>query len=98
MSMPVIKMPEDPINRCQAINNLIESVALVETGLSHIINAEGEKIQKVVNWDKEIDVPVEDIIKVNESVNKMITSITKLEMILQNKLEIVSELDIKWIK
>lgn len=98
MSMPVIKMPDNPINRCQAINNLIESVALVETGLSHIINAEGEKIQKIVNWDKEIDVPVEDIIKVNESVNKMITSITKLEMILQNKLEIVSELDQKWIK
>lgn len=98
MSMPVIKMPDNPINRCQAINNLIESVALVETGLSHIINAEGEKIQKIVNWDKEIDVPVEDILKVNESVNKMITSITKLEMILQNKLEIVSELDIKWIK
>ena len=35
-------------NSNQAITDLIQSVALEETALSHILNAEGEKIQKMV--------------------------------------------------
>lgn len=98
MSMLVIKRPKEIINKCQAINNLIESVALVETGLSHIINVEGEKIQKTIKLAEDEDVSIDDMIKVNDSVNKMIISITKLEMILQYKLEIISETDTKLIK
>ena len=47
MGMPIIT----PSNttRCQAITDIIESVALEQTALSHILNAEGEKIQKVVS-------------------------------------------------
>lgn len=43
MSMPII----EPSNtsRPQAITDIIESVALEQTALSHILNAEGEKIQ-----------------------------------------------------
>lgn len=49
MDMPVIT----PIitTRSQAITDIIESVALEETALSHILNAEGEKIQKMVAMD-----------------------------------------------
>ena len=46
MSMPVIK--PGTVSRTQAISDIIESVALEQTGLSHILNAEGEKIQAVV--------------------------------------------------
>ena len=90
MSMPIIKLPEYPINRCQAVNDLIESVALMETGLSHIINAEGEKLQKVIQHDTEVEVPLEDLLQVNKSVEKMIGTITKLEIILQTKLELAA--------
>ena len=42
MSMPVISMHCNPITMCQAVTDLIESIALEETALSHILNAEGE--------------------------------------------------------
>ena len=45
MSMPVIAMPCNPITMAQAVTDLLESIALEETALSHILNAEGEKIQ-----------------------------------------------------
>ena len=46
MGMPVITASST--TRDQAITDLIQSVALEETALSHILNAEGEKIQKMV--------------------------------------------------
>ena len=47
--MPVIT--PSITTRSQAITDIIESVALEETALSHILNAEGEKIQKMVAMD-----------------------------------------------
>ena len=65
--------------------DIIESIALIETALSHILNAEGEKIQKAVC----VSDSVCELIRVNDSVSKTITNITLLEQILLNKLEIV---------
>ena len=62
----------------------ITSVALEQTALSHILNAEGEKIQKIVAEAK----TVEELLAVNKSVNSMVDSITKLELLLQNKLQL----------
>ena len=42
MGMPVIT--PSITTRAQAVTDIIESVALEETALSHILNAEGEKI------------------------------------------------------
>lgn len=50
MSMPVIK--PSCTSRSQAITDIIESVALEQTAISHILNAEGEKIQKVLEIQK----------------------------------------------
>lgn len=84
MSMPVI-VP-GTVTRQQAISDIIESVALMETGLSHILNAEGEKIQKIVA----IANTSEELLDVNKSVDKMINTVSRLEMILQSKLEVFS--------
>ncbi|MEG2205954.1 MAG: hypothetical protein RRY03_04695, partial [Oscillospiraceae bacterium] len=65
--------------------DLMESVALEETGLSHIINAEGEKIQKFVAMP---GVTAAQLLDVNTSVQQTINAISKLEMILQSKLEL----------
>lgn len=46
MGMPIINASST--SRQQAITDIIESVALEQTALSHILNAEGEKIQKVL--------------------------------------------------
>ena len=85
MSMPII----DVKDRCEAINDLIESVALGEAALAHILNAEGEKLQAVIACKPR----TEELLKVNESVQKMVTAITRLEVILQSKLELFSDED-----
>ncbi|MEG0909615.1 MAG: hypothetical protein RSH78_04550 [Bacilli bacterium] len=82
MSMPVIISSN--IERCQSITDVIESVALEETGLSHILNAEGEKIQKALELSKDNA----DLLKVNASVESMVKAITILESVLQDKLHL----------
>ncbi|MEF9961873.1 MAG: choice-of-anchor A family protein [Erysipelotrichaceae bacterium] len=66
----------------QAINDLFESVALQQTGISHILNAEGEKIQKQLTRVTTI----EDLLIVNASIRSMVDSIIRLELMLQAKL------------
>ena len=78
--MPVIA--PGTVTRAQAISDIIESVALEQTGLSHILNAEGEKIQAVVKTGT-----VDQMMAVNASVQNMVNSISRLELILQSKLE-----------
>ena len=49
MGMPVITA--STTTRNQAVTDIIQSVALEETALSHILNAEGEKIhRKLLLW------------------------------------------------
>ncbi len=67
--------------------DVIESVALVETALSHILNAEGEKIQKVLASTDDID----KILCVNKEVNKTIVNVTHLEQTLYAKLSALSD-------
>ena len=83
MGMPVIT--SSTTTREQAITDIIQSVALEETALSHILNAEGEKIQKVVAM---ADATPEHLLAVNKSVESMVTAISRLEMILQSKLSL----------
>ena len=86
MSMPVITPGTG--SKCQAITDLITSVALEQTALSHILNAEGEKIQKVVNADSPT---TEEMLSVNTSVESMVESITRLEIVLQEKLALFKD-------
>lgn len=81
MGMPVISSSN--ITRSQAITDIIQSVALEEAALSHILNAEGEKIQKMVAM---ADVAPEILLQTNKSVESMVGAVTRLEMILQSKL------------
>ena len=72
MSMPTITTSPNPISMSQAITDLIESIALEETALSHILNAEGEKLQKVLAME---DVSLNQILDVNETVMNMVTTV-----------------------
>ncbi|MGL5649450.1 MAG: hypothetical protein ACRDDY_16535 [Clostridium sp.] len=63
-------------------SDVIESIALVEAAISHVLNAEGEKIQKVLAETDDIS----EILIVNKEVNKTIISLTHLEQILYEKL------------
>ncbi len=87
MSMPVIQMPENPVSMPQAVTDLIESIALEETALSHILNAEGEKMQKVIALQ---DVDVCKLLEANDSAADMVHAVANLELVLKDKLEFVA--------
>ncbi|MEG2072751.1 MAG: hypothetical protein RRY47_06160 [Oscillospiraceae bacterium] len=78
------KCPHEPQDR-HACTDIMESIALIEAALSHILNAEGEKLQKVIAVTDD----VEEILCVNRAINDTITNVTHLEIILHNKLEAV---------
>ncbi len=81
-TIKVIVCQDSP--RQQAITDIFQSVALQQTALSHILNAEGEKIQKA----ESLCLSTDEMLKINNSVKNMVNSVTKLEMILQSKLQL----------
>lgn len=83
MGMPVIK--PGTITREDAVGDIIESIAMQETGLSHILNAESEKIMAVVNNPS---ATANQLLAVNRSVKATVNAITRLEATMQSKLDI----------
>lgn len=69
----------------QAAVDVVTSVALEEAGISHILNAEGEKIQKIVANSENLA----EILRINNSAKEMIRSISLLESILKGKLQLM---------
>ncbi len=84
MSMPKIECCD--IDSCCAAASMVQSIALEEAALSHILNAEGEKLQKVISMHH---CSQKELIEVNHSVESMVEKITNLEMVLKAKLEMV---------
>ncbi len=93
MSMPNI--PDNSITREEAINILLASIGYEELGLAHIINAEGEKIQSILGTlegQTVNDNPnLEDLLTINNSVNKTLCTIAKQTVLLSCKLSDVLE-------
>lgn len=67
---------------CKKACNILDSIALMESSLSHILNAEGEKIQTGIKMSKN----TKDLLELNESVNRTIINSINLETILYDKL------------
>lgn len=84
MPNPTFTMPERYINREQAITDIIESVALEEAALSHILKAEGDKIHRFLEMAR----CPSDLLLINKSVQSMISAITVLQGILHAKIEL----------
>lgn len=89
---PPVPNPCPPVPcpcRCGGSYEVMHSIALEEAGISHILNAEGEKIQKAIA----ISDNIEDLICVNESVKRTLTQVTLLEGMLYSKLEALVSCD-----
>ncbi|PYG89876.1 hypothetical protein LY28_00475 [Ruminiclostridium sufflavum DSM 19573] len=91
MSMPNIPnlTPIIDIDREDAFNMLLASIAMEEMGLAHIINAEGEKLQYLFKSEAHKPFSIADIKDVNYGVEKVIRETMKLQMLLQEKLDTV---------
>ncbi|MGE5474201.1 MAG: hypothetical protein ACM3UU_08290 [Ignavibacteriales bacterium] len=93
MSFPNIPnvSPDIDVNRDQVINLLLASIAFEELGLAHIINSEAEKIQFVVGTLEGHPPPapptMDELLKINRSVEQTLRTVIKTQMLLQFKLE-----------
>lgn len=88
MSMPIIpKQPNRP-DLEQTVVDLLESIALEEISLSHILNAEAESIQaflcKFLECEKS---DLTELISFNKTVNSTLSTIVMKEFLLLRKLE-----------
>ncbi|MEG1647750.1 MAG: hypothetical protein RR325_03185 [Bacilli bacterium] len=83
MGMPIIK--PGTITRGDAVGNIIESIANEETGISHILNAESEKLNSIINMP---NITPADLIAANKSVKNTVDTVISLEMNLKNKLNL----------
>lgn len=86
MGMPIITPGDSTWD--EAATDIIESVALQEASLSHILNAEGEKMEVLINME---DIAPEELLRVNRAAELLISAVTRLEMILQAKLDIIGQ-------
>ncbi|WP_257145461.1 hypothetical protein, partial [Bacillus cereus] len=86
MSLPNIPniTPVITVTSEEAKNLLLSSIAMEEIGLSHILNAEGEKIQCFL---KTKDVDLNSALLLNKSVNNTLKTVLKSQLLLQLKLE-----------
>lgn len=72
-------------------NDLLCSIALMETSLSHILNAEGEKLKQGIKLAENID----ELLKLNDNISATITNVSHLEYLLLNKLRMALKNDDK---
>ncbi|OQR53107.1 DUF4183 domain-containing protein [Bacillus sp. CDB3] len=87
--------PNISITRDDALNLLLSSIALEELGIAHILNAEGEKIQYALGTLQGTTGPgpsIPDLLNVNKSVQDMLDTAIKQEMLLESKLKTVSDI------
>lgn len=89
MSQP--SFPDTPdITRDDAVNQILSSVAMEELGLSHVINAEGEKLQYILGTLPGITGPaatIEDLLDANESVQNLLQNASYNQLLLRSKMQ-----------
>lgn len=90
MSMPSFPPCGANMTKDEALTMIIASIAMEELALSHIVNAEGEKLQYVLGTlpggHKSCASP-QEILAVNKSVKELLDTVMQNQMLLKGKLE-----------
>jgi len=89
MSLPKFPDISPDCNIDGAICQILTSIAMEEIGLSHVINAEGEKLQYILGTlpgTKPPNPTVGEILEVNESVKDMLQQVAFNQMLLNAKM------------
>lgn len=89
MSQP--SFPVNPnITRDDAVNQILSSIAMEELGLSHIINAEGEKLQYILGTLPGLTGPaatIQDLLDTNESIQSLLQNASYNQLFLKSKMQ-----------
>ena len=88
MNKSIFNIPVSSPGLEKAITDVINSAAMEETVLKNILDLERDIIQRAHNTAGNI----EEFVSVNESVNRILRNITKLQMLMQIKLQYAEEL------
>ncbi|MCI8699128.1 MAG: collagen-like protein [Oscillospiraceae bacterium] len=88
MSMPTFPKNDPPLSREGSLNEIIASIAAEELSLSHILNAEGEKLQYVLGTLPGLDeaASLDEVLRINQSVKDTLSGIVEQQMMLSAKL------------
>ena len=88
MSMPTFPQIAPPLTREGSLNEIIASIAAEELSLSHILNAEGEKLQYVLGTLPGLGeaASLTEVMQINESVQDTMSNIMEQQMLLSGKL------------
>lgn len=88
MSMPTFPQIDPPLTREGSLNEIIASIAAEELSLSHILNAEGEKLQYILGTLPGLDeaASLEEVMQINQSVQDTMSNIMEQQMLLSGKL------------
>ncbi|MCL1802035.1 MAG: prealbumin-like fold domain-containing protein [Eubacteriaceae bacterium] len=93
MSLPEFPTMPDNVGFDDIVSEILTSIAMEEIGLSHILNAEGEKLQYVLGTaDGEniaVKPSIEEILEVNEAVRGTIAAVSMNQIFLYDKLSSV---------
>ena len=90
MSLPSFPNIDPPIQRENAVNQILSSIAMEELGLSNILNAEGEKLQYILGTLPGLSGPaatVEDVLSANESVRDLLKTAVQNQLFLKSKMQ-----------
>ena len=93
MSMPSFPPNGADMTQEEALTMIIASIAMEELALSHILNAEGEKLQYILGTlpgTSPCACP-HDVLAVNKSVTALVEAVTQNQMLLKNTLAQVLE-------
>lgn len=88
MSMPNFPNLDPPLERDEVLNQLISSIAFEELALSHIVNAEGEKLQYILGTLPGLSgaATIEDALDANQSIKETLENMISNQMMLNGKL------------
>ena len=88
MSLPSFPQIDPSLTREGSLNEIISSIAAEELSLSHILNAEGEKMQYVLGTLPGLEeaAALEEVMQVNQSVQQTLSNVMEQQMLLTSKL------------
>lgn len=74
--------------RCKAITELISSVAEEQEALARILEAEYDKVKRATEL---CGTDVDDLVRIDKSVERVLAAVTRLELALQLKLDLFAD-------